>query len=254
MDDLLKCPALHQPGLETNLRQRPDAKACLALVALFALLLGSVALAQTASFQTPPAGSPSGMDQAIALITEALVRFQNVQDYECRLMKRERVKDELLPESAMTIRVRNKPFSVYLRSELPEADRGLAVCYVESRNRGMMRVHPAGMLGVLGFWSVSPHDPRAFEKNRHCITDAGLGNLLVNTARYWDMERRLNQTLGAHHGRRTMRPCLHAYRDDPPGSECRVLLWLSLLPVAGQDDSYARRRGNLRLATLWKVP
>jgi hypothetical protein len=66
----------------------------------------------------------------------------------------------------------------------------MEVCYVRGRNGGMMRVHPAHALGILGYWSVDPNDPRAFETNRHCITDAGLGYLLNNTARYWDMERR----------------------------------------------------------------
>jgi hypothetical protein len=59
----------------------------------------------------------------------------------------------------------------------------------------MMRVHPAGQTGYLGFWSIDTHDPRALAKNRHCITEAGLGNLVDCTARYWAMERALNQTV-----------------------------------------------------------
>ena len=168
---------------------------CLGLLVGLVILLAHLTFIKAASAQPAPAGTSTAMDQAIAQLHDAQLQFQTVQDYECQLIKRERVKDVLQPEGVMTMRVRNKPFSVYLRCESPEADRGLAVCYVEGRNRGMMRVHPAGVLGVLGFWSLSPHDPRAFEKNRHCITDAGLGSLLVNTARYWDMERRLNQTV-----------------------------------------------------------
>src|SRR5262249_33961462 len=56
-------------------------------------------------------------------------------------------------------------------------------------------VHPPHMKGLLGFWSVDPRDPRAFETNRHCITEAGLDNLLESTARYWDMEKRLSKTV-----------------------------------------------------------
>ena len=109
----------------------------------------------------------------------------------------------------------------------------------------MMRVHPAGMRGILGFWSVDPHDPRAFEKSRHCITEAGLGNLLDSTARYWDMERRLNKTLVHITDDRSRRPCLYADRDDPSRSQRRLLLRLSLCAVAGQGDSFARRRRDL---------
>jgi hypothetical protein len=135
------------------------------------------------------------MDQAIALLNTARAQFQNVQDYECRLIKRERVNGTLLPQSVMVMKVRNRPFSIYLRSESPEAERGMEVCYVDGWNKGMMRVHPAHMRGLLGFWSVDPRDPRAFETNRHCITEAGLGSLLESTARYWETERQLNKTV-----------------------------------------------------------
>jgi len=165
------------------------------LVAFLALLFGSLALAQTARGQAAPADPTNGMDQAIALLTEARLHFQNVRDYECRLIKRECVNGTLLPDSVMTMRVRNQPFAVYFRCESPISDKGMEVCYAIGRNQGMMRVHPAGWLGIVGFVSLDPRDPRAFEKNRHCITEAGLGNLLENTARYWDMERRLNKTV-----------------------------------------------------------
>jgi hypothetical protein len=135
------------------------------------------------------------MDQAVALLTEARRQFQTVRDYECRSVNRERVNGTLLPECVMTMKARTRPFSVYLRCESPDADKGLEVCYVEGMNKGMMRVRPSGVQGVAGFWSVDTHDARAFEKNRHCITEAGIGNLLESTARYWEMERRLNKTL-----------------------------------------------------------
>jgi hypothetical protein len=135
------------------------------------------------------------MDEAIVLLAEARLHFQKVCDYECRLIKQERVKGTLLPQGHMTMKVRNEPFSIHLYCEAPDADKGMEVRYVEGRNQGMMRVQPPRILGIFGFWSVDPHDPRAFEKNRHCITEAGLGHLLESTAGYWEMERRLNKTL-----------------------------------------------------------
>ena len=105
-------------------------------------------------------------------------------------------------------------------AKAPSADKGLEVCYVEGRNQGMMRVHPAGCWAcwVSGRWIRTIR--RAFEKNRHCITEAGLGNLLESTARYWDMERRLNKTHGPHHGRlcSTARPACGSKRFIPIGS------------------------------------
>jgi len=217
------------------------------------MVLGSFSVALTGWGQSVPTDTPTEMDHAIALLNEARLHFKNVRDYECRLMKRENVRGALLPEFVMTMKVRNMPLSVYFRCESPDADQGLEVCYVEGRNQGMMRVHPARMLGILGFWSVDPHDPRAFEKNRHCITEAGLGNLLESTARYWDMERRLNKThveitectlLG--------RPCtrietIHSDRSAGNFYGYRCLLWLDKethLPIGAETYDWPRAGGR----------
>jgi hypothetical protein len=215
-------------------------------------LLGIVALAHAARGQALPAGPPAELDNAIALLTEARVCFQNVRDYECRLVKRERVGGALLPESVMTMKVRSKPFSVYLRCDSPEADKGMEVCYVDGRNAGMMRVHPPHALGVLGFWSVAPRDPRAFEKNRHCITEAGLGHLLESTARYWDMERRLGKTAvrmtdDTLDGRACTRiETIHPDRTAGSFYGYRCVLWLdktTRLPAGAETYDWPRRGG-----------
>jgi Protein of unknown function (DUF1571) len=159
-----------------------------------AIVLACLTFAGSARAQAAQ-GSQGTMEQAIALLDQARLQFQAVEDYECRLIKQERVDGVLLPPGVMIMKVRNRPFSVYLRSLSPEADRGMEVSYVEGRDRGMMRVRPPHIMGVLGFWSIDTQDVRAFEKNRHCIKEAGIGNLLESTARCWDMERRLRQTL-----------------------------------------------------------
>jgi Protein of unknown function (DUF1571) len=187
MAELAQCRCGHRNASRTL--------ACILIASFVASLMGNPGRPQPARAQTGPADAPTGMDQALALLTEARLHFQNVRDYECQLVKRERVNGVLLPESVMAMKARTNPFSVYLRCESPEADKGLEVCYVEGRNQGMMRVHPPGLLGMLGFWSLDTHDPRAFEKNRHCITEAGLGHLLETTARYWNLERTLGKTL-----------------------------------------------------------
>jgi hypothetical protein len=215
-------------------------------------VLITFALDQAARGQPGPAAKPSDMNQAIALLTEARLRFQKVQDYECRLIKRERVKGTLLPPSEFDMKVRNNPFSVYLRCESPKEDKGLEICYVAGRDRGMMRVQPNGLLGIIGFVSLDPRDSRAFEKNRHCITEAGLGNLLESTARYWEMERRSNKTL-VHitndelGGRASTR--IETIHPDRHGGEFygyRCVLWLdneSHLPTGAETYDWPRHGG-----------
>jgi len=241
-------------GVEVGPRIQKDLVSTLfGLVALLALLLGTLAATEGTQGQPPAVEAPQSMDQAIALLNEARIQFGKVRDYECRSVSRERVNGQLLPECVMLMKVSNKPFRVYLRCESPEADKGMEVCYAEGRNQGKMRVHPAGLQGLTGFWSVDTHDPRAFEKNRHCITEAGLGHLLESTARYWEVERRLNKTLvritdedlgGC--------PCcrietIHPDRKAGSFYGYRCILWLnraSHLPVGAETYDWPRRGGS----------
>jgi hypothetical protein len=217
------------------------------------MLLGVAAIATFAPGQPGTVENRAGLDQAIAYLSEARLVWKNVQDYECRLIKRERVNGTLLPESTLTMRGRNHPFSIYFRCESPEAEKGTEACYVEGRNRGMMRVHSTGLVGVLGFISLDIHDPRAFETNRHCITEAGIGNLLESTARYWEMERRLNQT-AVYIREETLcgRPCtrietIHPDRNAGTFYGYRCILWLDKathLPVGAETYDWPRLGGT----------
>jgi hypothetical protein len=164
------------------------------MVGLVLVACGSVSVDSIVHGQPAPVRQSVGIDRAIALLNEARRQLDDIRDYECRLVKRERVNGILLPGSTLSMKVRNNPFSIYLHCESPEADCGTEVCYVAGRNGGKMRVRPPHMMGTLGFWSIDTNDPRAFEKNRHCITDAGLCALVKNTAQNWEMERRLGKT------------------------------------------------------------
>jgi hypothetical protein len=253
MAELHEYPARRsKPGGDRKVSKQPGVLARLRLVGFLVGLLGIFALTQAATGQTASVDAPTGMDQAIALLTEARLHFQNVRDYECRLIRRERVNGTLLPESVMTMKVRNKPLSVYLRCESPPADKGLEVCYVEGRNQGMMRVHPTGFLSILGFWSVDTHDTRAFEKKRHCIAEAGFDKLLDGTARYWDMERRLGKTLVTITGEEVCgRACTRIETVHPDQSVAsfygyRCVLWLDKathLPAGAETYDWPRRGG-----------
>jgi hypothetical protein len=233
--------------------KRPRTSRRIGIVGFLTLLVGSLVLVQPVVGQSAHAESLTEIDRAIALLDEARLCFRNVRDYECRLLKRERVHGVLLPQSTMLMKSRNGPFSVYLRCESPDADKGLEVCYVAGRNRGMVRVHPAGALGIFGFQSLDPHDPRAFEKNRHCITEAGLGNLLESTARYWNMERRLNKTLvRIADDELGGRPCtlietIHPDRQAGAFYGYRCVLWLDKathLPVGSETYDWPRPGTN----------
>ncbi len=146
---------------------------------------------------TPPTTAPaaaSPLDQPLRLATEANQAFQGIRDYTCLFIKKERLHGKPQPENLIEMRVRNQPFSVYLRWLAPKNLEGQQACYVAGRNQNMMRVHSTGILGIAGFVTLDTRDPRVMENSRHTITEAGIGHLITRLLQSWDMERRLGKT------------------------------------------------------------
>jgi len=134
------------------------------------------------------------MTVPLRLISEARQIYAGIHDYTCLFVKKERIQGRLQPENLVAMKIRTHPFSVYLRWLKPVEMAGQEACYVTGRNEGMMRVHSAGLLGVVGFVSIDPKDPRALEHSRHSITEAGIGNLLERFGSRWEMEKQWNAT------------------------------------------------------------
>ncbi len=153
-------------------------------------LLGLIVFASA----SPAADSGNPMDEPLRLLAQARENFAKVRDYSCTMIKRERLNGQLSPDNIILMKVRNQPFSVYLRWVEPKAMVGQEVCYVAGKNEGKMRVKSPGLLGAVGFVSLDPNDERARKSSRHTITEAGIGNLLDRYQTGWEAERKLNQT------------------------------------------------------------
>jgi Protein of unknown function (DUF1571) len=152
----------------------------------------------------PPSGQPplqqaavrGPLDEPLALLSEGRRKFSEVRDYTCTLQSQERVRGVLLDENVMLLKMRTEPFSVYMRWLAPAKSRNQEVCFVLGRNNNKMRVHSTvvGKGKFLGFVSVDPTDPRVTEHSRHTIYEAGLGNLIEQTIKHWEMENKLGKT------------------------------------------------------------
>jgi hypothetical protein len=177
------------------------------LLVLLGLIVGAAPMqppAPTRPAPPPPTAAPapvpaaqpvaSPMDQPVRLILDARQVYQGLRDYSCVFIKQEQIQGRLQQENVIAMKVRTQPFSVYLRWHAPRSLQGQEVCYVAGRNNGQMRVRSSGLLGAVGFVTLSPTDPRALENSRHTITEAGLGNLIDRYSRGWENERRLNRT------------------------------------------------------------
>ena len=124
----------------------------------------------------PSLSAPGQAEVASALIEKAWAKWQGVKDYTCIFTKRERVKGELLPEQTILMKVRENPFSIYMKW-VGEEHRGQEALYVTGKNDGELKVHRGGLLGIINF-NLDPEGDLAMKNDRHPITEAGIGHTI----------------------------------------------------------------------------
>ena len=134
--------------------------------------------------QTPgsmPAAQPNEhpLMPALNWAKQELPRIEAIQDYSATVVKRERIDGKLGNHEYMFIKVRHKPFSVYMYFLGPPALKGQEVIYVEGLNDGKMWAHTVGLQDTLvGTVSLSPTGFIAMRGQRYPITELGVLTLI----------------------------------------------------------------------------
>ena len=82
---------------------------------------------------------------ALRWAREGLPGIEKIQDYTATLIKRERIGNTLGEEQYVALKVRHKPFSVYLNFLAPAAVKGQECMYIEGANNGKMWAHGTGI-------------------------------------------------------------------------------------------------------------
>jgi hypothetical protein len=129
------------------------------------------------------------VDPAAQLIADAKLSFSRVKDYMGTLVKEERVGGQLQPEQYISFRIRQQPYSVYLKWTGPKQFDGQEAMYVAGKNGDKLKARAAGLIGAVGFVSLDPTDPRALKQSRHTITDTGIGHLIESITHCHEIER-----------------------------------------------------------------
>lgn len=112
---------------------------------------------------------------------------QNIRDYSCTLVKQERVDGELGEAQQISMKVRNEPFSVYMRFIKPF--QGREVLYVNGQNNNEMFVLEAGWKRtMLGKMSFNPDNAVVMRGQKYPITRVGIRNLLAQLIKYNEAE------------------------------------------------------------------
>ena len=81
-----------------------------------------------------------------------------------------------MPEQTLAMKVRHRPFAVYLKFLAPKE--GKEVVYAEGHHENKVITHTPGVVGwLIPRLAVPPDSPQVLAESRHPITEAGLANL-----------------------------------------------------------------------------
>ncbi|MGI8978545.1 MAG: DUF1571 domain-containing protein [Pirellulaceae bacterium] len=129
------------------------------------------------------------LDPALRYAQDGLKRIQtDINDYECLIVKRERIKGVLNEYEYMYAKIRNHkeadgkvvaPLSVYLNFQKPANIAGREVIWMEGANNGKLCAHEGGLLGRLPAFWLDPNGPLAMKGNLYPITEIGIENLIA---------------------------------------------------------------------------
>jgi hypothetical protein len=126
----------------------------------------------------PPTQSPPHEHPLAPLLrwaAQELAVIEAIHDYSATVVKRDRIGGKLRMYEYMAIKIRHKPFSVYLKFLSPTSVQGQEVIYVEGRNNGDITAHSAHSSLTV---SLPPEGSMAMEGERYPVTQIGLLNLV----------------------------------------------------------------------------
>ncbi len=98
--------------------------------------------------------------------------LKQVSDYTATFQKQERINGKLTELQVMLMKVRHRPFSIYMK--WLKGDRGRQVLYVEGQNDNKMLVKFGGWKSRLPALKLDPNSALALAEARYPITKAGM--------------------------------------------------------------------------------
>jgi hypothetical protein len=126
----------------------------------------------------PPATIATTTTTSRELYQSAVNRYQTMDSYIVRLIRREVVKGEMQPEEVMLFKFRKEPWSLYFKW-LGKEGQGREVVYVKGRHEG--KIHSLLAAGDIPLMpagkrmALAPDNMLVKSATRHPITEAGLG-------------------------------------------------------------------------------
>jgi hypothetical protein len=115
------------------------------------------------------------MQMSVLILQKGMAEFSKVPDYTATFTKIERIDGDLTDEQQIGLKVRQAPFSVYMKWR-SGGERGQQVIYVHQQNEGNMLVKPGGIKGRLFKepLPLDPHGAMAMSQARYPVMMVGL--------------------------------------------------------------------------------
>jgi len=160
-----------------------------------AVLLTSAAIASDTPTDpakpAPKANPEHPLAPALDLAYGARKTLEGIKDYEAYFEKKELVGKRMVT-SKMNLKLREKPFSVYLLFQEP--NEGREVIFVEGKNNGMLAAHETGIKAIVGTVSLATNSPEAMDGNRYPISMIGMRKMLDQVIAQWEDESKFGET------------------------------------------------------------
>lgn len=122
----------------------------------------------------PASHGHEAMVRILKIIRAGAERFDRIPDYTATFLKQERVDGVLSEREAIEMKLRHRPFGIYL-NWVEGPNKGREIVYADGKNDGEMLYHSGGWKGrLLPAIKLNPHGRTALSQSRYPVTDLGL--------------------------------------------------------------------------------
>lgn len=155
---------------------------------------------RTARNTSPPSGLPEHLPEhplrrAVELASASLAQVSRLNDYAFTFVKRERFEGKLCDYEAMFMKLRARPYSVYVHTLGPVQPKGQEAIYVEGKNDNKAFVHMVGFRHrLIGTLALDPLGSEMMAGNKYPLTSAGFGKLLEKILKMYGQESAFPET------------------------------------------------------------
>jgi hypothetical protein len=109
----------------------------------------------------------------VILLEQGRRRLKDSTDYTCSFYKQERIGSDLSDGQSIELKMRHRPFSVYMK--WVEGDKGRELLYVDGEHDNKIIVHPGGWKArLIPAIKLEPEGSLAMSESRHPVTMVGL--------------------------------------------------------------------------------